>query len=317
VKGSDLKTILVTGGNGLLGIKLLAEAEGKCRLASVDLQTGPLFPFSGMEYVQADITDAESLRAAAIRTRPDCVIHAAAYTDVDRCEREREACRRVNATGTENMASFCRSQGIKLIYLSTDYIFDGKQGPYSEEDEPHPVSHYGMTKLEGETAVRRLLEDYIIARTTVLYGYFAGIRPNFVTWLVDKLRKKETVFIVDDQHGTPTLAEDLAGMLLVLFENNRRGIYNAVGNECLSRHEFAVRTAEVFGLDASLIRKTTTDRLNQPAARPMRGGLSIQKIIRDTGRAGLSVKEGLKAVRRQMEADGAFTSESGAAVVPH
>ena len=309
MKGSDLKTILVTGGNGLLGSKLLAEAAGRYRLVSVDLQAGPLFPVSGMEYAQADITDAESLRAAVIRARPDCVIHAAAYTDVDRCEREREACRRVNATGTENVALVCRSQGIKLIALSTDYVFDGRRGPYSEEDEPHPVSHYGMTKLEGEAAVRRLLEDYVIARTTVLYGYFPGIRPNFVTWLVDKLRKRETVFIVDDQYGTPTLAEDLAGMLLVLFDKNKRGIYNTVGNECLSRHEFAVRTAGVFGLDASLIQKTTTDSLNQPAARPMRGGLLIQKIIRDTGRSGLSVEEGLNVVRRQMEADGAFTPQ--------
>jgi dTDP-4-dehydrorhamnose reductase len=316
VKGSNLKTILVTGGNGLLGIKVLAEAEGKYRLVSVDLQAGPLFPFSGMEYVRADITDAESFRAAVTAARPDCVIHAAAYTDVDRCELEREACLRVNSTGTENVAMACRSPGIKLIYLSTDYIFDGKRGPYSEEDEPNPVSHYGLTKLEGEAAVIRLLDDYVIARTTVLYGYFPGIRPNFITWLVDKLRKRETVFIVDDQHGTPTLADDLAGMLLALFKKNKRGIYNTVGNECLSRHEFAVRTAGVFGLDATLIQKTTTDRLNQPAARPMRGGLSIRKLNRDTGRSGLSVEEGLRAVRRQMEAGGAFTPEPGATDAP-
>jgi len=296
-----LKTLCVTGGNGLLGVKLLAEAAGKYRLVSIDLHEAPLAPFERMDYIQGDITDPDLMRDVLKKTRADVVIHAAAFTDVDRCESERELCSRINVLGTSNTASACRSEGVKLVSLSTDYVFDGTAGPYSEDDSPHPVSHYGRTKWEAENAVLSILEDFVIARTAVLYGYWPGIRSNFVTWLVQKLRNRETVSIVDDQYGSPTLADELARTLILLFERGKRGVYHTVGGEILNRYEFALRTAVSFGLDASLIGRTSTNRLNQTAPRPMQGGLIADKVARELDITLSTVDENLSYVRHQME----------------
>jgi dTDP-4-dehydrorhamnose reductase len=301
-----VKTVCITGGNGLLGSKLLKEGEGKYKLVSIDLHDAPLFHFAGMDYIQGNITDAGMIRDVITRTRPDCVFHTAAYTDVDRCELEKENCWHVNVSGTEQVVSACSSQRIKLVFLSTDYIFDGTKGPYSEEDEPCPVSHYGTTKWESEKTIRSRLDDYIIARTTVLYGYFPGVRPNFITWLVEKLKKNQTVSIVEDQYGTPTLADDLAKDLLILFQKNKTGVFNTVGSECLSRYDFALRVAEVFDLERTLILKTTTNQLKQVAPRPMHGGLTIEKVIHEAEGSFSGVVEGLMTMRAQMEKDGAF-----------
>ena len=137
----------------------------------------------------------------------------------------------------------------------------------------------------------------------VLYGYFPGVRMNFVTWLIDKLRSSEKVNIVTDQYGTPTLADDLARALIVLFEKNGRGLYNAAGSELINRYDFALRIAEIFDLDSSLIEKATSDHLKQPAPRPLQSGLLIDKICSETGVHFSSVREGLLIMKKQMESE--------------
>ncbi len=301
-----MKKICVTGGNGLLGVKLLAEASGKYALVSVDLQNDPLFEFEQMEYIQGDITQRETISDIIMDARPDCVINTAAFTYVDRCESEKETAWKVNVEGARNVALACRSLNIKLIHISSDYVFDGENGPYDEEAKPHPISTYGRTKWESEKEVSSIFKNNVIARTTVLYGYFPGIRPNFVTWLIDQLNNGESVSIVNDQFGTPTLADDLAGALLILFEKDKRGVFNAVGSEWIGRLGFAKKIAEVFGLDANLIRETTSDQLQQPAPRPLKGGLKIDKIYRETGFMFSSVSEGLQTLKRQMTEKDSF-----------
>lgn len=301
-----MKKICVTGGNGLLGVKLLAEASGKYALVSVDLQNDPLFEFEQMEYIQGDITQRETISDIIMDARPDCVINTAAFTYVDRCESEKETAWKVNVEGARNVALACRSLNIKLIHISSDYVFDGENGPYDEEVKPHPISTYGRTKWESEKEVSSIFKNNVIARTTVLYGYFPGIRPNFVTWLIDQLNNGESVSIVNDQFGTPTLADDLAGALLILFEKDKRGVFNAVGSEWIGRLGFAKKIAEVFGLDANLIRETTSDQLQQPAPRPLKGGLKIDKIYRETGFMFSSVSEGLQTLKRQMTEKDSF-----------
>jgi dTDP-4-dehydrorhamnose reductase len=295
-----MKRICITGGNGLLGSKIIAAANESHAVISIDLQDNSLSRTPNLEYIRGDITNKDLIHNQIVRSRPDVVIHAAAFTDVDGCEREKEKAWDVNVEGTRNVALACKKLGIKMIHLSTDYVFDGMSGPYDEEDEPNPVGHYGKTKLESEKVVRDLLDDFIIARTMVLYGYAPGEQTNFVIWLVEQLRNGDGVGIVDDQFGTPTLADDLARALIVLFEKDGRGFYNTAGSEWLSRYDFASRTAEVFELDASLIEKITTAELNQDANRPLRSGLRIDKIHQEFGVEFSSVTEGLRIVKQQM-----------------
>ena len=291
-----MKKICVTGGNGLLGSKLLTAACRKYRLVSIDLQESPLFQCDDLEYVQGDITDRDVIISQIVQFHPDCVIHTAAFTNVDGCEKEKDKAWKVNVSGAENVALACRDLKIKMIHISTDYVFDGKNGPYSETDRPNPISFYGKTKLESEKRIRETVEDSVIARTMVLYGYFPGVRMNFVTWLINKLRSSEKVNIVTDQYGTPTLADDLARALIILFEKEAQGLYNAAGSELINRYDFALRIAEIFDLDSSLIEKATSDHLKQPAPRPLQSGLLVDKICSEMGVHFSSVREGLSLI---------------------
>jgi dTDP-4-dehydrorhamnose reductase len=299
-----MRTVCVTGGNGLLGMKLTDLASRSFRVFSADLQDGPFLELRNVEYVRTDIVDSEKVDSLLRRANPEAVFHTAAFTDVDGCEIHKEAAWSVNVTGTENMALACRRYGVRLIHLSTDYVFDGIAGPYSETDMPNPVSHYGRTKLESERIVRSLLPDALIARTMVLYGYARGARDNFVTWLVEALGRGTPVRIVTDQFGNPTLADDLARALLLLFEKNAVGIVHTAGGEWLNRFEFAVKTAEAFGLDASLITPTTSEAFKQPAPRPLRSGLKTDKIEREFGFRFSTAAEGLRQVRDLMARGG-------------
>ena len=305
-----MNTICVTGGNGLLGSKVLQAAEPEYRVVSIDLETAPRAEYDHGVYIQGDITDAEGIYERIVGVKPDCVIHTAAFTDVDGCERERTKARNVNVDGARNVAMACKKLGIKMIHLSTDYVFDGQAGPYSEEDESSPVGFYGETKLESEGVIRQILDDYVIARTMVLYGYSPGVRMNFVTWLLDRLRQRDRVSIVDDQFGTPTLADDLARSLLILHQKDGRGLYNTAGSECLSRYAFAIRIADVFDLDASLIKRITTADLNQTAKRPLRSGLKIDKIRREMGVDFSSASQGLRIMKQQMDRSESTVTES-------
>lgn len=275
--------VLVTGGNGLLGTKTLELllSQGR-RPISASLEPNCLNRFLGtFPYEVLDITDAAAVGAAVRKLRPDAVIHTAAFTAVDACETQKELSWKVNVDGTANVAAACRDAGVRLVHVSTEYVFDGENGPYSEDAMPHPISHYGVTKLEAEKTVRERCSDWAIGRTTVLFGDAPNVRPSFVAWLVDKLGKGEPVSVVDDQVGSPTLADNLSEMLLALLDSDKQGIYNTVGDSVIDRFSFAVMAADLFGLDASLIRRIKTSDLHQPAPRPLKAGLIMDKFKRD------------------------------------
>ena len=274
------RRVLVTGGNGLLGTKTigLLLAQGRQPL-SASVEPECLNSFLGdFPYYPLDITDAEAVSRLFAESRPDAVVHTAAFTAVDACETQRELSWRVNVDGTANVASACREHGARLVHVSTDYIFDGEDGPYTEEDEPNPISHYGAGKLESEKAVKSRCLDWVIGRTMVLFGDAPNVRPSFVKWLVDNLSRGQSVRIVDDQIGSPTLADNLAEMLVALLDSGKIGIYNTAGDALVDRHEFAVMAARLFGLDSGLIQRIKTKDLNQPAPRPLKSGLIMDKF---------------------------------------
>jgi dTDP-4-dehydrorhamnose reductase len=294
------RRVLVTGGNGLLGTKTLGLllVQGR-QPVSASLEPECLNRFLGdFPYFQLDITDARAVSNLVADIRPEAVIHTAAFTAVDACETQRELSWRVNVDGTANVAAACREASVRLAHVSTEYVFDGESGPYTEEDIPHPISYYGLSKLESEKAVRERCSDWAIARTTVLFGEAPNVRPSFVAWLVDKLGKGETVRVVDDQIGSPTLADNLAEMLLAVLDSDRQGIYNTVGDSIIDRHSFAVIAAELFGLDPNLIQRIKTSELNQPAARPLKAGLIMDKFKKNfPAVAVLTAEQALRRLR--------------------
>ncbi|MCD6116175.1 dTDP-4-dehydrorhamnose reductase [bacterium] len=293
------KILLVTGANGLLGAKITELAAGRFQVVATDMQPAYRVDVPGVKYIQADITDKKQCEALGA-AYPDYVIHTAAYTNVDNCEKEREKAYEVNVKGTKNIASLCVQSESKMIHLSSDYVFDGKSGPYTENDITNPVSYYGKTKLESEIKAASIIDNLIIARTTVLYGFSSGARKNFVTWVVEQLSANNSINVVADQFGNPTLADDLAEACLLLCTADLHGVYNTVGSTWISRYEFALEIASVFDLDRSLINKVITSDLKQQAERPLKGGLLTEKLERDTGFCFSSARKGLEKIKQQM-----------------
>lgn len=305
--------VLVFGSNGLLGQKI-AEMLVRGTPASVtlsSLEEAAVRPMDPAEYVQADLTSKKEVKQLVARCEPDVIVNCAAITNVDACETERELAWKVNVGAVENIIEAARRSEATIVHVSSDYIFDGKNGPYAEDDRPEPVSYYGKTKLASENALRASGLKYLIARTMVLYGYAPGVKPNFALWLIQSLEKQSPVRIVDDQHGNPTLADDLAYGLLRGVELERSGIYHIAGRDIVTRYEFALRIARAFSLDASLITPIKTAQLRQPAHRPLRSGLITLKAEVELGIHPSTIEQGLAVLKNQLTGSTRRAADSG------
>jgi len=186
---------------------------------------------------------------------------------VDKSEIEKETAWKINVGGAENIALYSWTVDAHLIHFSTDYIFDGKNGPYTEEDKPNPIGYYGRTKLASENSIRISGTRFSIIRTNILYGQIKYGRPDFVKWVINSLQKGEKIFIVTDQIGNPTYIDDLVNAVNKIIKLKKEGIFNIGGCEMISRYSFTLRIAKYFGLDEKLIVPILTKELNQPAAR--------------------------------------------------
>jgi dTDP-4-dehydrorhamnose reductase len=292
--------VLITGANGLLGQKLCRDYPASYQVIAVDLHPQSFIPSPDITYHSLDITNRNKVIDFIRFHHPDLIVNAAAYTDVDGCETHPQEARAVNMEAVETLVEICRKQKIRMIHLSTDYVFDGENGPYAEEDIPHPVSYYGKTKLESEKAIRSSGIDFTIVRTNVLYGWGKKVKANFLLWLLEKLSQNEKIEIVTDQLNNPTLADNLSACMLEMTERNLTGIFHVGGAEYLSRYDFALQVADKFGFDKSLISPVQTALLAQSASRPKRGGLKIEKARKFLRTKLLNVEEGLIQVEREM-----------------
>ena len=291
--------VLITGSNGLLGQKLVKTFSSNHQTTGIDLQKSSIIDTPNFSYKNISITEKDKLEEFFASFKPEIVINAGAYTDVDGCEKNKEKAWEVNVEGVKNLSELCRENKAKLVQLSTDYIFDGKAGPYSEEDTPNPEGYYGLTKLESEKVIPGNKIDFLIVRTNVLYGKSLGETHNFVLWLVEKLKNREEVKIVTDQYSNPTLADNLAEAIKEATEKNISGVLNIAGGEkILSRYEFALKIAEKFNLDQSLIKKVLTSELNLPAPRPLKGGLKIDRAKSLLKTELLDVEKGLEYLKK-------------------
>jgi len=287
-----LKKVLITGASGLLGRKLARALSEEYRVIPTH-STHPVNPDS----MRMDIVDGSEVVGVLSEVRPELILHAAAETNVDKCETNRELAWSVNAIGTRNIASACGKIGAKLVYVSTDYVFDGEKGRYSEGDKANPLNYYGATKLEGERFVRELCGDYVVVRTSVLYGWHPN-RLNFATWVIDSLKSGMRISVAEDHYNSPTLADNLAEAIPKIVEADATGLYHIAGSERISRYDFAMETAEVFGLDRSLVMPVKMEDLKiWVAKRPRDSSLSVYKARNELKVGLLDVHEGLRQMR--------------------
>ncbi len=306
-----MKRILITGCHGLLGQKLVETfaRQSEYTLLLADLEPASFFKESQTEYKQLDITSRTAVKNIFEEFHPDAVLNAAAYTDVDGCERDKEKAWKVNVGGVENLAAAAHLSNTRVVHISTDYIFDGQHGPYTEEDVPNPIGYYGKTKLASENALHVGDVPYVILRTMVLYGVARNVRANFVLWVAANLHEGKPIRIVADQIGNPTLVDDLAFAVLKSVELNRSGVYNVAGPDLMSRFDFARCIAKVFGGDDKLIIPISTADLHQPAPRPLKSGFVTLKASTELGVNASPVMQGLQLMKRQMQLYNAFTQK--------
>lgn len=229
--------------------------------------------------------------------RPDVIVNVAAMTNVDACETMRADAWNSNVALVEVLAGECKTHGLKLVQVSSDYIFDGAEGPYLETSTANPINYYGKTKLAAENACIKLGIDYTIIRTMWLYGDAGGGRPSFVQWLVDALISRDTVRVVTDEFGNPTLLDDVAYGIIRAIDKNLRGIINISGPDLISRWDFAVAIAAAYGLSAAELIPVSSADLQRPARRPLRSGLISLKAQTSLGLRLTPLKDGLEITK--------------------
>lgn len=274
--GSEADTVLVVGASGFLGRAL---CDRPCRgLQRISAVRTPHPASEGRDIYRMDITDAAQVASVIGSVRPDWVINAAAETGVDRCEADPARARAVHVEGTRNLIRACEDTGCGLVTISTNYVFDGLEGPYGEADPPNPLSVYGRTKLEAEACALEAGCPSIVVRTAVLYGYREGCRPNFVTWALRALARREPIRVVNDEWANPTWVDELAGFLLGLCRQDFRGLIHFAGADYLTRYEMVQRICGRFDLDMDLVTPVTSAELGQQARRPLRAGLKLDRL---------------------------------------
>jgi dTDP-4-dehydrorhamnose reductase len=296
-----MKKVLVLGANGLLGQSLIRRFKDNYEVSASSIEEEKYYEDVTIPYFQTDLTvryDAADLIKEVV---PDIIINCAAMTNVDLCEREREMTWKLNVKAVENILESCRNIKPLFVQISSDYVFDGTNAPYSETDEVNPISYYGRSKLSAENIVKNAPFEYIIARTQILYGTGNRVRPNFVTWVIDSLRKNEKIRIVNDQKNTPTYVNDLSEGLYRLIELGEYGLYHISGNESISRYDFALKIADVFDLNRELIEEITSAELQQAALRPQNSSFVHNKFINRTRWETHNVTEGLQLLKLEME----------------
>ncbi|NPA97683.1 MAG: dTDP-4-dehydrorhamnose reductase [Crenarchaeota archaeon] len=268
--------VFVTGGSGLLGHRIVEELSrrGHEVIATYN-RTSPRLGVDGVKWVRIDISDAVAIEDALLKARPDAVIHAAAYTDVDGCEVEKDRAWRVNVVATRSIVRACRVVKSYLIYISTDYVFDGSKGMYSESDIPSPINYYGLTKLVAEEIVKSSDLLYTIVRPSAIYGVGPG-KANFATFVADRLMRGEEVPAVSDQYVSPTLNSALARAVAEIVEMRPMGVLHVAGNR-MSRYEFAVALARALGANEGLIRRVSMESMRWKARRPRDSSLDTSR----------------------------------------
>ena len=255
--------VLVTGAKGQLGHDVMNELAKRG------------YEGVGVDVAEMDITDAQMVDRVITESGVDKVIHCAAYTAVDAAEDQVDLCRRVNAQGTENIAKVCKKLDIPMLYLSTDYVFDGEgTRPWEPDDERDPLNVYGQTKYEGELAIERNLEKYFIVRIAWVFGVQG---KNFIKTMLNLAENHDTITVVNDQVGSPTYTYDLSRLLVDMIETEKYGRYHATNEGLCTWYEFAVEIFRQAGIHVNVV-PVTSEEFKAKAKRPHNSRLNKDKL---------------------------------------
>lgn len=279
--------VLVTGANGLLGQHLIKQLlEEKYQVYAIGKGESRL-PFTNgdaYQYFDVDITDAFRLNLLMKTEKPEVVVHAAAMTQVDQCELNQEDCSRVNVEGTANVVIEAEEHSRFLIYVSTDFVFDGERGNYNEEDELNPVNWYGFTKMQAESIIETCEMPWSIVRTCLVYGnVLQGTRSNIISWVRESIEAGKDIKVVADQVRTPTYVDDLARGIILIIKKSATGVFHISGKDVLTPYDIAIKTADLFHLDKSKMTRADQSSFSQPGRRPLKTGFDIGKAKNDLG----------------------------------
>lgn len=280
--------ILITGAFGQLGNSL----KNFLSINDEVFRTGLNIPTGG-KGLQLNIVDKIMLKDIISSISPDVIINLAALTNVDFCESNPEIAKEVNTNGVQNLVDVFSG---KIIHLSTDYVFDGLKGPYKEEDQINPISVYGKTKYDAEKIVLDK-NNNLVLRANVLYNMFGNNKASFLNWVVNNLKNKNSIQVVNDQFNNPTWTESIAEILVNCLNKDMSGLYHWGDQDYLSRYDFAIKIAESYNLKSDLIKQISTSQLKQMAPRPLNGGLDQSKLKKYLNIIPPSINDCLDAIR--------------------
>ena len=281
-----MKTVIITGGYGQLG-------KSCNKYLKKDFNTIITGRDAYKSGIKLDITDKNDIAKAYRNFKPDVVLNLAATTDVDGCEKDKIAAKKINFESVKNL---CENFSGHFIQLSTDYVFDGNSGPYNELDDVNPISYYGKTKLDAENWLKDNYSNSTILRANVIYSYTKRTKASFVKWIVDSLKNNKEINVVNDQWNNPTWTESISLVIKNIIDTGLNGLYNYGDKDFMTRYDFAILISRVFNLDESLIKPISTLSLNQIANRPLKSGLITKKIESSLGIVPNSVENCLREI---------------------
>ena len=296
--------VLITGSNGLLGQKLLHKLrkDDSVELVATSIGGNRVSQKIGYKYISLDVTNKNEVERVILAQKPHVVINTAAMTNVDLCEDKRSECDSLNINAVKYLADSCQKIDAHLIHISTDFIFDGENGPYLEDDEPNPLSYYGLSKLKSEQLLQAHCVSWTILRTIIVFGVGENLsKGNIVLWAKNALAKGDPLNIIDDQFRAPTLAEDLADICILAAKKKALGIFNASGKDIMSIYELVERVAKHYRMSTDNLNKISTSTLNQKAIRPPKTGFILDKSINELGYKPHSFEECLALMDEQIK----------------
>ena len=295
--------VIITGSNGLLGQKLLHKLreDDSVELVATSIGVNRVTEKEGYKYVSLDITNENAVKKVMISENPQVIINTAAMTNVDVCEDQQEKCDDLNVNAVKYLSEISVEINAHLIHISTDFIFDGKNGPYLENDIPNPISYYGLSKLKSETVLLESECKWTVLRTILVFGVAEYLsKENIVLWAKAALEKGNPLNIIDDQLRSPTLAEDLADACILSFKKKKFGVYNVSGKDIMSIYEMVERIAKHYNYSTDNLNRISSVTLNQKAERPPKTGFILDKSVRELGYNPHSFEESLEIIDKQL-----------------
>ena len=300
-----IKRIVITGANGLLGQKLvnLFNSSSQYEVIAIARGENRNNAQKGYRYLDVDLTNFNAVTRIINDIKPSIIINSAAMTNVDECEVKKEQCDLINVELVKHLVCLSEKHKSYLVHISTDFIFDGKNGPYKEDDLPNPLNYYGLSKLKSEQIIQESTLKYAILRTVLVYGIVDNMsRSNLILWLKESIENKKIVTIIDDQFRMPTFVDDLAQGCLSAVNKKAQGVFNISSCELMSIYDMAIEVAAIFNLDASYVKRISTSELNQKAVRPPVTGFDLTKSNKILELPLVSFTERLQVFKNQLEA---------------